>query len=260
VSVRLENLPADGSASGGLFGSLLGGGKKAAAAAPGDEWEKHTDLFPAKSPVPSKTKTVAFQHDSDILCKLEYNDEIALPEGASKLLALYNITGISDFAKETASKGVGAPKVHLSFGLDGSGIVSLVKAEATLELPPEPEEPVLGEEEKAGNATDSEDKADEEEDKKEEAEADKKETEGGIKEEKKEGEKDKKDASKDKKKKEKKPKEVKKPKKDNVLRKTLVITENHKVIVPALWTPAAIAESKSRLRALAAADEARKAR
>merc|ERR1711968_385586 len=71
------------------------------------------------------------------LCKIEHGDDQPLPEGTSKLLAVYNISGMGDFAKETESKGLGQPKVHLSFTLDSSGVVSLNKAEATVELPPE---------------------------------------------------------------------------------------------------------------------------
>ena len=37
--------------------------------------------------------------------------------------------GIAEFAKESASRNLGAPRVHLSFTLDGSGIVTLSKAE-----------------------------------------------------------------------------------------------------------------------------------
>ena len=55
------------------------------------------------------------------------------------LLALVHrfslIPGIADFAKESNAKGLGPPKVHLSFSLDGSGVVFLSKAEATYELP-----------------------------------------------------------------------------------------------------------------------------
>jgi len=35
--------------------------------------------------------------------------------------------GVAAFAKEHESKGLGTPKVHLSFSLDSSGIVGLVK-------------------------------------------------------------------------------------------------------------------------------------
>merc|ERR1712146_858108 len=101
------------------------------------EWSKQTPLYPRLSSIPSKTKTVAFNYDKDILCKIEYDDDQPLPKGTSKLLAVYNISGVADFAKETESKGLGQPKVHLSFTLDSSGVVSLNKAEASVELPPE---------------------------------------------------------------------------------------------------------------------------
>ena len=48
-------------------------------------------------------------------------------------LAVYNISGIASFAKEMDDKGLGKPKVHLSFTLDSSGICALTKAEATVE-------------------------------------------------------------------------------------------------------------------------------
>lgn len=108
-------------------------------------WHKHTSLYSAKSPLPSKMKTVAFHHSEDIRCAVEYDSipegTLGLPEGTNPLLAVYNITGISAFAGEHKDRGV-APKVHLSFGLDASGIVSLTKAEATLEYEEEVPVPV----------------------------------------------------------------------------------------------------------------------
>merc|ERR1711988_605149 len=133
VSLKLETLS---SKPGGFFGGLFGGGAdKKSEDAP--EWSKQTPLYPRLSSIPSKTKTVAFNYDKDILCKIEYDDDQPLPEGTSKLLAVYNISGVADFAKEAESKGLGQPKVHLSFTLDSSGVVSLDKAEASVELPPE---------------------------------------------------------------------------------------------------------------------------
>jgi hypoxia up-regulated 1 len=138
VAVRLNLLPASPdtaaeSGGGGLFGNLFGGASKsAAAAAPapapaaaenserntvdGAEdatttssgsssgsdsgvWSKFTALFPSGSAMPSKTKTVAFQHDRDISCQLEYDDSESLPAGTHSLIASYNITGVAAFAK-----------------------------------------------------------------------------------------------------------------------------------------------------------------
>merc|ERR1711916_358892 len=118
-----------------------GGADKKSEDAP--EWSKQTPLYPRLSSVPSKVKTVAFNYDKDILCKIEYDEDAdtPLPIGTDRLLAVYNISGIAEFAKETESKGLGQPKVHLSFSLDSSGVIALNKAEATVDLPqPEPTE------------------------------------------------------------------------------------------------------------------------
>ena len=79
--------------------------------AAGSEWNKFTKLYPAKSALNSKLKTVAFQYDKDILCQVEY-DDANLPEGTDKLIAVYNVTGIADFSSEAAAKGISSlPKV-----------------------------------------------------------------------------------------------------------------------------------------------------
>lgn len=142
VSVKFETLPTV--ETGGLFSSMkwLLGDKKKEAPVEGEEaWSKHTSLYPAKSHVPSKAKTVAFHYDKDILCRVEYDVDEAnpLPEGTHPVVGVYNITGVAAFAKETAEKGLGEPKVHLSFVLDASGMVLLSRAEATVDLPVEPE-------------------------------------------------------------------------------------------------------------------------
>lgn len=36
------------------------------------KWSKYTSLYPAQSPLPAKSKTVAFHFDRDIVCQLEY--------------------------------------------------------------------------------------------------------------------------------------------------------------------------------------------
>merc|ERR1711871_750075 len=54
VRVKLENLPKDQSKGGGVFG-LFNGKKDDTSSV----WEKETSVFPIKSPIPSKTKTLA---------------------------------------------------------------------------------------------------------------------------------------------------------------------------------------------------------
>ena len=125
-----------------------------------------------------------FQYDKDILCKVEYDeaaDALKLPEGTSSLLAVYNITGISAFSKEAVEKGaVGIPRVQLSFGLDSSGIVSLISATATAEMPVVEEKE---EEKKEAEGEVEEKKERETEEKKEGEEGEKKEGEEGEKKE-----------------------------------------------------------------------------
>lgn len=89
-----------------------------AAAAAGEVWSKNTSLYPIKSPMNGKLKTVAFQYDKDILCQIEYDDSSErspLPAGTDKLIAVYNVTGIADFSSEAVAKGISStPKVRES--------------------------------------------------------------------------------------------------------------------------------------------------
>jgi hypoxia up-regulated 1 len=100
-------------------------------------WSKHTSLFPPRTAIPAKIKTVAFQHTEDVLCRLTYDDtdEIPFLPGIDRTIGVFNISGISEFSKEVADKGLGEPKIHLSFTLDASGMVSITKAEASVDLP-----------------------------------------------------------------------------------------------------------------------------
>ena len=66
VSVNLDTLPKS-PGKGGLFGLFSKDDKKPTT----DEiWSKKTLLYPSKYPLPGKTKTLAFQYDQDILCKV----------------------------------------------------------------------------------------------------------------------------------------------------------------------------------------------
>jgi hypothetical protein len=123
----METLPSEAKEGKGLFG-LFGKKDKEEAT---DDWSRNTEIYAPRSVLSSKVKTVTFPYDKDILCRVEYSDVSKLPEGTDPLLAVYNITGIAKFAKETSS----SPKVHLSFALDSDGIVSLTRAEVSAEPP-----------------------------------------------------------------------------------------------------------------------------
>merc|ERR1719502_723016 len=248
VSLKLETLS---SKSGGFFGGLFGGGGDKKADGP-PEWIKQTSLYPRLSAVPSKAKTVAFNYDKDILCKIEYDDdaEKSLPQGASKLLAVYNITGVADFAKETESKGLGQPKVHLSFTLDSSGVVSLNKAEASVELPPE--EPTEEEKKAAeAEAAEAEKTAAKEEDDAAASSNGENSTDTDV---------NKTDTKEKSKKKEKKEKKKKVEKKDTLLRRTLNINDNPSIISPPSWSEEELDESIEKLAQLDYEDKQRKAK
>jgi hypoxia up-regulated 1 len=228
VSVRLESIPESDEKKGGLFSSLFGSSATKEEVKEGEEpvWSKFTSLYPKKSVYASKTKTVAFQHDQDIACQLEYdkNENSFLPEGTDSIIGRYQISGIAKFAKEHADKGV-SPKVHLSFVLDSSGRVELTKAEATIELPVASEEPETA----TANATQATETAD--------ANSTSTEINSTAK-----------------------SVPAKKKAVSNILRRVLTVESVTSATHPPRWTVAQIAESKARLRALQATDDARKAK
>ncbi|KAL3924461.1 MAG: hypothetical protein SGILL_001033 [Bacillariaceae sp.] len=97
-----------------------------------EEWKKEATIFKENGKVGVK-KTIAFTHDKDVHCALDYADTDTLPAGAKPELQRYKLTGVADFAKEMEEKGLGKPKVSLQFELSQSGTCSLIKAEAAVE-------------------------------------------------------------------------------------------------------------------------------
>lgn len=104
----------------------------AAAAAEEEAWNKEATIFKEFGKIGVK-KTIAFTHDRDVHCELDYVESDLLPKGTERTLERYNISGVEEFAKEMIEKGLGKPKVSLQFELSSSGIVSLLKAEAAVE-------------------------------------------------------------------------------------------------------------------------------
>jgi hypoxia up-regulated 1 len=98
-------------------------------------FSKRTSLFKANNKL-AKKKTVAFIHNRDFTVELFHEAAESLPADTNSQLLIYNVTGLSDaHTKERYAELLKAqkPKVSLSFLLDNSGIVSLVKAEATVD-------------------------------------------------------------------------------------------------------------------------------
>jgi hypoxia up-regulated 1 len=97
-----------------------------------EPWSKQATIFEINGKIGVK-KTIAFTHDKDVHCALDYAEEETLPTGTSSELQRYKIKGVADFAKDMEEKGLGKPKVTLQFELSQSGISELVKAEAAVE-------------------------------------------------------------------------------------------------------------------------------
>lgn len=243
-----------------------------------EAWSKHATLFKSFGKIGVK-KTIAFSHDADVFCGIDYEESDFLPEGTEHSIERYNVTGIAAFAKEMAEKDLAKPKVSLQFEMSSSGIASLIKAEAVVEENVTIAEEVLCKDDeedeeckpkeegkKEENATDATEGDAEDGDAKGEADAEAEAADA------KEGDDEKKDETADTaegekkdgnetKEEEKKEKKVKKYKmvekqKKKVHRRTLVVNSFHVGRIRP-YSPEILAESEEKLAALARADKER---
>jgi len=97
-----------------------------------EEWSKQATIFKSNGKVGVK-KTIAFTHDQEISCSLDYVDDESLPVGSYHAIEKFNVTGIVEFTKEMEDKGLSKPKISLQFELSSSGLATMVKAEAVVE-------------------------------------------------------------------------------------------------------------------------------
>lgn len=111
---------------------FFGGAKKEGGENDGNPWGKHATILKAFGKLGVK-KTIAFTHDRDIHCALDYEESDTLPEGTPLALDRWNVSGVADFANEMEEKRLGKPKIALQFQLTESGLTALLKAEATVE-------------------------------------------------------------------------------------------------------------------------------
>ncbi|KAL3918718.1 MAG: hypothetical protein SGILL_004103 [Bacillariaceae sp.] len=119
-----------------------------------EDWSKQATIFKENGKIGVK-KTIAFTHDKDVHCALDYAEPESLPTGAKAELQRYKLTGVAEFAKEMEEKGLGKPKVSLQFELSQSGLCSLIKAEAAVEETYTVEVEVEVEDEEGSNETDA---------------------------------------------------------------------------------------------------------
>ncbi|GMH78695.1 hypothetical protein TrLO_g1449 [Triparma laevis f. longispina] len=128
VGVRLSSLESE--SGGGWFGKKKD--KKKDDKEDEEAWSKQATIFKEFGKMGVK-KTIAFTHDENVAVEVVYEESEYLPTGTSTDIVKYNITGVEKFAADMVKKGLGAPKVSIQFELSGSGIVKLLKAEATVE-------------------------------------------------------------------------------------------------------------------------------
>jgi len=262
--ITLTNLPAGDAEDGASGGWFRKSQKKEEEKKDDDEeeWNKKATLFKANSKMGIK-KTIAFTHDKDVHCALDYVESELHVEGQELTLERFEIGGVSDFTKEIAEKGLeGKPKVSLQFEMSPSGITSLVKAEASMEETYTVEEEVEVDDEEADDADTSADASpDAEEEKTTEAE-DKKEDEADTTDESKENKTDDTEAAKEAENKtsEEKPKKKKKvmveKEKKRLHKRTLKVSTYYEGKIQPHWEEL-MADSKAKLLEMDEADKKR---
>ncbi|KAK2442542.1 heat shock protein 70 (Hsp 70) family protein [Trifolium repens] len=92
-------------------------------------------LVPRMKKLPSKMFR-SFNHNKDFEVSLAYESERHLPPGVtSPLIAQYQISGLTDASEKYSSRNLSSPiKANVHFSLSRSGILSLDRADAVIEI------------------------------------------------------------------------------------------------------------------------------
>ncbi|CAJ2668459.1 heat shock protein 70 kDa [Trifolium pratense] len=92
-------------------------------------------LVPRMKKLPSKMFR-SFNHNKDFEVSLAYESEHHLPPGVtSPLIAQYQISGLTDASEKYSSRNLSSPiKANVHFSLSRSGILSLDRADAVIEI------------------------------------------------------------------------------------------------------------------------------
>ncbi|KAL5731407.1 hypothetical protein ACHQM5_004138 [Ranunculus cassubicifolius] len=92
-------------------------------------------LVPQMKKLPSKTFR-SIKHDKDFEVSLYYQDANLLPPGVSSdKFSQYAVSGLADVSEKYSSRNLSSPiKATLHFSLSRSGILSLTKADAVIEI------------------------------------------------------------------------------------------------------------------------------
>jgi len=128
VGARIEEAAPEGGGDGkGLLGKLgLGKGKGAEEGGSGKKWHKRATIFGPGHKLKAN-RTISFNTSHDLALNLTYEASPLFPAGAQPTIALYDVRGVEALAKEHGAKSSYPPKVFLTFELDASGMVHLVR-------------------------------------------------------------------------------------------------------------------------------------
>eukprot|EP01083_Nonionella_stella_P078955 216384_1 len=92
-----------------------------------EPFTKRATLYSANKKI-GKRKSVSFTHDRDFYISMQYDTKLV--DGTSPQIGGYKVTGLAEFAKNNTA--LGTPKVSLSFLMDDSSMLRLVRAEASV--------------------------------------------------------------------------------------------------------------------------------
>jgi hypoxia up-regulated 1 len=136
VGARIEEAApatAEGGNGKGLLGKLgLGGSGSGKKGEDGEgeggssKWQKRATIFGPGHKLKAN-RTISFNTSHDLALNLTYEASPLFPAGAQSTIALYDIRGVEALAKEHGAKSSYPPKVFLTFELDASGMVHLVR-------------------------------------------------------------------------------------------------------------------------------------
>lgn len=140
VGARIDEAAPEGGGGKGLFGKLgMGGGGSSSkegvdGKAAGGKWGKRATIFGPGHKLKAN-RTISFNTSHDLALNLTYEASPLFPQGAQSTIALYDIRGVEALAKEHGAKSSYPPKVFLTFELDSSGMVHLVRVRPCVCLP-----------------------------------------------------------------------------------------------------------------------------
>lgn len=130
ISIFLSDLVGNQSLKKGLFG--FGTESTRVKKVHHSTWSKNATLFKRNGKLGVK-RTITFTHSRDLECVVSYENSDSLPVGTGLSIEHHNITGITEFSEQYSTEEFSKPKISLQFEMSISGLIRLLKAEASVE-------------------------------------------------------------------------------------------------------------------------------